>query len=144
MKFSFMIGKQEKPSHYANQQPMTQLHELLPGIYALEVPMDASDIQVYGTVHRPGIAFAQVGFYFRRGWEMPPGNWSIICCSATATEEEAGKVIAFDMYEDIGILAANYMNDGTGDCKTRLASLASLIRSRGLDPEKNWLILKLD
>lgn len=117
---------------------MTQLHELLPGIYALEVPMDASDIQVYGTVHRPGIAFAQVGFYFRRGWEIPPGNWSIICCSATATEEEAGKVVEpleFFNYK-------NYADDW--ECKTATESLASLIRSKGLDDKLNLLFLKLN
>lgn len=74
--------------------------------------------------------------------DLPPGTYEILFTTKDCTEQQAMKVVAWDMYEDVGVLAANYMDDRTGDKKTCAESLQSLLRSHGLLTDKNYLLLK--
>lgn len=74
--------------------------------------------------------------------DLPPGSYEILFTTKDCTEEQAGKAVAWDLYEDVGVLAANYENDKSGDKKTCLESLQSLLRSKNLDPNKNYLLLR--
>lgn len=73
---------------------------------------------------------------------LPDGEFKLLFTTKDCTEQQAMKIVAWDMYEDVGILAANYMDDRTGDKKTCSDSLQSLLRSHGLDTNKNYLLLR--
>jgi hypothetical protein len=112
--------------------------------------MDASNfkiVRVFG--NDIDLVFDTSSAFFSRGVRtLPDGNWSIICCSATATEEEAGKVVHRELKPNSWTKwrYQNYeWNWGLPQFfDTATESLASLIRGRGLDDKLNWLFLKLD
>lgn len=120
---------------------MTQLHELLAGIYCVDFRKDAYNV----SIRENKITYRTPTSIHTLEEKLPPGNWSIICCSATATEEDAAKVVKWFETEWEPRTWRDYeKGEWDYNIDTATESLASLIRSRGLDDKLNWLFLKLD
>jgi hypothetical protein len=153
---------------------MTQPTKLLPNLYAFNVPMDAmkftidmgyiiwktvdksnwvtdkeieADARRFLRTGKSRFGGAEEGMkYLTGGMPLPPGNWSIICCSKTATEEDAAKVVERDFFDEDWEDKKGYIHyeDGRLICDSTIDSLRSLLRSKNCDPSLNWLILKLE
>lgn len=94
---------------------------------------------------------ASIGFYLNgelRFIHFPPGTWRFLFTTKTATEEEARKVMVplnspflkgDKRYKDYTIPQSHTIADAV--C-TALESLASLLRSKGLDPKNNYALIE--
>lgn len=126
--------------------------ELLPGILAVPVPDEIKNAHFYRVnnesimlkwddVKHPLNIYDVVRVDKHYG-DLEDYKWpEILFTTKDCSEQQAEKVVAFDMYEDVGTLAANYANDSTGDCKSCTESLQSLLRSHNLTG-KNYLLIK--
>lgn len=118
---------------------------LLPNIIAIEVPKDVTNTSIFVMNNIPVLQFIseKEDSFSMSQTELPPGDYTIICTSDNATEEDAAKVVKlttvgkFDGYMNY----ENFNSTVLFDLPTH--SLSSLLRSHGLEPgEKNYLILK--
>lgn len=92
---------------------------------------------------------------------LPPGNWQILCTLKECAEIDAEKIVETihveyppgpgnDFQGDWSINYADYENPGefagwggdAGSFNKAIDSLRSLIRVKGLDTEKNYIILE--
>lgn len=78
--------------------------------------------------------------YKTGGQPAPPGQWQIVCTSREATPEQAGQIVEYDGEGWKDYDKSNFHNDLP--FMDSLNSFASLLTSRGLDLNKNYLILK--
>lgn len=86
------------------------------------------------------------------GIPLPPGNYSFLFCSLNCTEEQAASVVEseelFINGRSQGVLHAVYYNNGkvlADVCEwynSAKDSLQSLLRSKGLNPELNYCLIK--
>lgn len=86
-------------------------------------------------------------------WRLPPGSYTFLCASLSATEEQARGIVDWYADEDYSdydsygeIIKFNVYTDYVdGDqFKTALESLQSLLKSLGLDPSLNYALLKIE
>lgn len=130
---------------------MTQLME---NIFAIEVPVDGFDFEILRTYRNElrylikGSENPLTGGEKIEALPLPPGNYSFICASLTATEEEAAKIVVrvkyYNRENDYEAKNAfeNYEHPATSVHLTAKGSLHSLLRSKGLNPELNYAILR--
>lgn len=119
------------------------------GIYAFSVPVDATSIQLYGTggivdeIRWNIVKQAGKGLKIKTSSKrLPPGNYSIICTSANATEADAAKVVHTQRKNSYPLMYKIY-SEGLREAYTSdwRDSLSSLLRSLNLN-EPNYLIIK--
>lgn len=126
---------------------MTQLKEQY---YAVEVPEDATDFTVDMEDDESVLYYFEGDNVDSTVLLLPEGNWQFLFTTKGMTEDQASSVVAhckgygYRNYE-----CADY--DGGSSpfdvwaayhLKTGIESLHSLLRSQGLDTEKNYAILK--
>lgn len=115
--------------------------QLLPDIICYNVPIDFDEGEIFeidGKKYINGIT--SEGKMYAGTVPLPPGSYVYICCSLTASEEDAAKVVETDGYN-----FKDYTGDPLWDTLfyyTASESLASLLKSHNLDPSKNWAIIK--
>lgn len=106
--------------------------QLLPDIYAIEVPVDAKKVSIVNGSYTKWLK--------ADGVKIDPINIrnkvQFLFCTLTATEEDAAKVFVSDHVNAFG--DPNY--DYSGD--TSLQKLEATLKSHNLDPAKNWAIIK--
>lgn len=108
---------------------MTQLTD---DIYAVEVPDEA---QYHRVEHSANGEICELIFYKDstdidfpdeidefKIVDLPTGTWRIICTTRTATPEQAKEITGEELYPSI--------------------ALAGLCKAKGLDPNKNYVLLK--
>lgn len=131
------------------------MKELIPnsGIYAVNVPRAAFGIEV-NKKHQIGYWDGEQN---QAKWNiktLPPGNYTIICTSLNASEEDAAKVVKshYSRSASFNPIVGHYQStksqttymdyiNGFCTCKTATESLSSLLRSLNLT-EPNYLIIK--
>lgn len=141
---------------------MTQPTHLLDQVFAIEVPEGSINFTVdmgYLIYKVPNYAnwctdailsdYGRLSKYlethsadkdYKTGGIPLPGNWQIICSSKECTEEQAKGVV-----EEYSIRGHKRFEDYSIEFmwqETALDSLRSLLTSKGLDPNKNYIILK--
>lgn len=120
-----------------NQQPtIGPMTELLPNAICGEVPKDTFRISIVGSSMRIEYGWKKVKYI-----SLPPGNWRILCTYPDCTEQEAAEVVEYldlstRLYRDYDAPAFTHWFVKPND------SLTSLLRSKGLGPDKNYLIIK--
>lgn len=72
---------------------------------------------------------------------LPPGSYTFLFCSLSATEEQAREIVG-SIKMPLILLFKDYEYDE--DYTRALESLQSLLRSLGLDPSLNFAILKIN
>lgn len=129
------------------------MKEILPNIFAVPCPATLAAVDLYGNAKGISeiraiefkLSFSKLPKQTRWNYFLPVGNWEIICRTNISTEEQAQKILFHERhpmydyvigYSDYGIDAENVFLDSWKD------SLQSLLRSRGLDSNKNYLLLK--
>lgn len=136
--------------------------ELLPNIFAIEVPVKSyrhEYIHVYygeeilrwyinpepPPMNEDDDILDLIDKPINDKWDavnLPPGNYSFICASLTATEEEAAKIVE----PGLGSGYADYEIDPELKyCDSFIKAtdaLLSILRSKGLNPELNYAILQ--
>lgn len=110
---------------------MTDLKELLPDIWAVEVP-EGNWVSINGN---------QISFFFSSSTEktgqiitLPPGNYQFLFTTKDAGEEDWQKVIR--AREDYSPSLAKAFDEDT------MNWVESLLKSKGLDTTKNYAIIK--
>lgn len=117
---------------------MTQLTE---NIFTIEMPADAQPyILDSANGKEQGLFYKQPGNSSPPWIVLPPGNYSFICASLTATEEEAANIVTKEDHFAYWNYEGPFV-DQVPSCRTALESLHSLLRSKGLNPELNYAIL---
>lgn len=118
------------------------MKEILPNIFAVEVPDGANGFDLYKHEDYCALTFyeGKPSFQSIRDKQLSPGSYEILFTTKDCTEEQAATL----PMEDSGI------NFGYKDYEGKQSShfyadhaLLSLLRSRSLDPKnKNYLLLK--
>jgi hypothetical protein len=132
---------------------MTQLNEQ--ALYAIEVPEDAQPYILNACNNKgQGLFYKQPGNPSPPWIDLPPGNYSFLFCSLNCTEEQAASVVEseelFINGKSQGVLHAVYYNNGkilADVCEwynSAKNSLQSLLKSKNLDPNKNYALVKLE
>lgn len=107
---------------------------LINDIYAVEVP-DPTNAIISGNVITWKNSVAQ-----GRGFiALPAGNWQLICTTKECTEEQA-KGLVKEL--PVGQRWQNYNGDYPIWWHTAKESLRSLLTSKGLDVNKNFVLIK--
>lgn len=122
--------------------------ELTNKLYAIPMPNGAESCEIRG--ERPGRQYPLLSFYGEgEAVELPVGEYQIMVFNTkTATEEDARKVVAFEELfingNSQGIYYCDYFvpHDVCEWYKRATDSLHSLLRSKGLDPNKNYAIIE--
>lgn len=126
---------------------MIQPTQLTKNIYGIEVPEDAYDFRIDGNGLEPLLTALLAKHAKYDSWNklfntaLPPGNWHILCTYPDCTEQEAAEVVEYldlstRLYRDYDAPAFTHWFLKPND------SLTSLLRSKGLGPDKNYLIIK--
>jgi hypothetical protein len=124
---------------------MTPVH-LRAQWWAVQLPEDAKNIRVekYGEIPYLDYNYSvQEGRRFKAlsGLvELPPGSWQILCTLKECTEEQAAQIVEGKRNAYI-----DYEREFNGiklRVFTAIESLHSLMRSKGLDTENNYIILE--
>jgi len=108
--------------------------------WAVPMPDNAESCELRGP--HPGRKITLLSFYGEgEAIELPPGDWQIVIFNTkTATDKDAKKVV--DVYLDGYV---DYDKDGFHNDiphSAPLFSFYSLLRSKGLDEEKNYAIIE--
>lgn len=75
-------------------------------------------------------------------YNLPPGSWRIVGRAKELNEEQWGIFVKHDLGPMTNKIAGyDYANEVFGGCTTATESGMSLLRSLGIDPETNPLIL---
>lgn len=121
--------------------------ELLPNIFAVEVPESLSQIELYGTMD--GVdEINGIVTILRQGqspifktWHksIPPGSYDILFTTKEATEDQAAQIVKREW--DSEYQQWFYLTE-TGLTLDYRESLNFLLRSKGLNPDKNYLLIK--
>lgn len=126
---------------------MTQPIQLIAETYAVEAP-DPTNAIISGNVITWKNSQAQ-----GRGFiALPAGNWQLICATKECTEEQAKEIVGSSewyfparhtRYVDYGhpYASDNKQAWSIGFSGSR-DSLCSLLTSKGLDPNKNYVLIK--
>lgn len=118
---------------------MTQITDK---VFAAEVPDDASNFR-FGKSERLKykLFYSTTLDYFAGSQfiELPPGTWRFLFTTKSATEEDARKVVR---ELPVGARYENYAGDYPVWYHTGKESLRSLLRSKGLDPNKNHALIE--
>lgn len=107
--------------------------------FAIPMPKGAESCELRGA-HR-GRQFPLLSFYGEgEAVELPAGEYQIVVFNtSTATEEDAKKVVR---ELPVGARYENYNGDYPVWYHTGKESLRSLLRSKGLDENKNYAIIE--
>lgn len=111
--------------------------EILPNIFAVEVSHIATNFEIRGSELRPQVRYE----YFNkiRYIPLPALAYEILFDTKNVTEEQAALVVERDpVYEAY----KEYEKDGPWVNEKAFNSLQSLLRSKGLDPSKNYLLIR--
>ena len=105
--------------------------------WAVEVPEGAKEIEIGNYGLCDALEYEYNGTVDIS--DLPPGTWSIVCTSKDITRWQASELVEHDgeLYLDYNLFRGmqNYTDDP-------MHSLHSLLTSRGLDLNKQYLILK--
>lgn len=113
---------------------MIQLREQY---WAYPMP-EAEGAEIRG--EHPGRPYQLLSFYGEAdAVDLPPGTWQIVCTSKEATEE---RLIDTVRELPVGKRFENYNGDYPVWYHSRKESLNSLLKAKGCDLNKNYLILK--
>lgn len=97
---------------------MTQLTE---NLFAVEVPSDAFNLCV--SENNELGYYANIEYFDKMHYDpLPPGSWQLLCTTKEATPEQAKEITGEEVYPSI--------------------ALAGLCKSKGLDVNKNYCLLK--
>ena len=115
--------------------------KLTDSVYAVEVPEGAFTWDVLTVDDKQYLAGDDDHGNMEIGTQpLPPGPWRILCTTREATEEQAHQIVEsvttaneLPVYRDYEF--SQWM-------KTAVGSLRSLITSKGLDGNKNYVLLK--
>lgn len=116
-------------------------------VISYELPVDAENIRIMKFSQPETLSY---DYSITRGdktttgliamIDLPAGTWEIICASKECTEEQAKGVV-----EEYSIRGHKRFEDYSREFmwqETALDSLRSLLTLKGLDPNKNYIILK--
>lgn len=114
---------------------MTQLTE---NVFAVEVPEGASNFEICNYGLNDALEYD-----YPQGHEvsdLPPGNWQLLCTTREASELQAACIVDSDGngWKDYDKTSITSCYPFTSSC----ASLRSLLTSKGLDVNKNYVLLK--
>lgn len=131
---------------------------LINGIYAVEVPegMEAFKIDCIPEIDFYELDCYQLGEYDEpvqeKSISLPAGNWQLICTTKEVTEEQAKGIVGnsewffperhtryIDYEQLVGPDNKQAWNAGFSNA---LLSLRSLLTSKNLDPNKNYILIK--
>jgi hypothetical protein len=74
---------------------------------------------------------------------LPQGNWKIVCTTKEVNRMQANDIVAwFEICGKTGYRDYGYPDDYRCPFEDSLASLRSLLASKGLDLNKNYIIIK--
>lgn len=119
-------------------ETMTQPTHLIGSTYGLPIPEDAHGIDINKYANG-----SELNYWLISGdketlivIDLPPGNWQLICTTKEVTEEQAKGIVEREEgeFKDYECDEAVYMYAAN--------SLRSLLTSKGLDPNKNYLLIK--
>lgn len=116
---------------------MTQLTDK---VWAVEVPDGAENVRVSQLIGTPKLFADLPGVLWAA--KIPPGTYRFLFTTGTATEEDARKVVKTVLngfYENYNTFIDMSGFEGFG---TAIESLASLLRSKGLDPKNNYALIE--
>lgn len=122
---------------------MTQPIHLIADIYCMPIPEDASAIETHVAGGIQKIVFSsKIQDPAQCGGDMialPPGNWEIIRTTKECTEEQAKEMVK---ELPVGQRWHNYNGDPPVWWHSAKESLRSLLISKGLDVNKNYVLIK--
>lgn len=77
---------------------------------------------------------------------ITPGSYTFLFCSLSATEEQAREILEYILapFSDDILGYEDYQSIGFLTKDTALESLHSLLRSLGLEPSRNYAIIKIE
>lgn len=116
---------------------MTKLTE---NLLAVEVPEGASNFEICNYGLNDALEYD-----YPQGHEvsdLPPGNWQLLCTTKEATEEQAKGVVPMIVVRNCDEVYEDYITPGDHYYYEALTSLRSLLTSKGLDGNKNYVLLK--
>lgn len=127
---------------------------LLNNVFAIEVPHSASEIEIcnYGLNDVLEYWYTSNGSALHEVTDLPPGNWQLICTTKECTEEQAKEIVGssewffpvrhtryIDYTKPYDQENKQRWSEGFG---AALGSIVSLFESKGLDPNKNYVLIK--
>lgn len=108
--------------------PMTQLNN---EIYAVKVPEGANNFEICNYGLNDALEYDHKGTHAVD--DLPPGSYTFLFCTSSATEEQAASVV-----EMVKLRGNVRYTDYTREymwCETAIDSLRSLLRSKGCEGE---------
>ena len=122
---------------------MTQPIHLIGDVYAVEVPEGATGFEIDNPLSPGDLVYykGEPCIYNFRKITLPPGSWQLIGTTKEVTEDVAkGIVERVDMgFKDVYL---SYAKGGSFDFDTALDSLRSLLASKNLDTNNNWVLVR--
>lgn len=119
---------------------MTQLTDK---VFAVEVPDDAKNFRFGKSERLKAKLFYNTTLDYFAGSQfidLPPGTWRFLFTTNQATEEDARKVV--EPYTLRGNIRYTDFTHEYMWCDNAKDSLNSLLRSKDLDPKKNYAIIE--
>lgn len=125
--------------------------QLTDKVYAVEVPEGSSAFKIIPHLVRNAISEMDA---IKLVWEceqithswatLPPGTWRFLFTTKMATEDDARKVVKNygGKYTDYEATEEDYRLQDIYWYDNALQSLSSLLRSKGLDPDKNYALIE--
>src|SRR5688572_14440074 len=107
--------------------------------FAVEVPETAYDIIICGNRLEGNKQTGSIMF-FR---DLLPGKYRLVCLTKQVTEEAAKQVVEWNEHPTQDEISGyeNYVPTGIWAYPLAVRSLTSLLKSKGLDTEKNYAII---
>lgn len=121
---------------------MTQLTH---NIYAVEVPEDVSHIRVATSQNNLGDCLFYVnGKGMLQFKKLPPGTYQFLFTTKNVTKEQAREVVKPQWMVQAGTTPSypDYTGEWAGFVDQPSKSFESLLRSKNLDPKKNYAVIK--
>lgn len=118
------------------------MEPILKDVFAVEVPIDSDPdewkiFEVDGKAYLNGMTNNGTMY---AGLEPLPGSYEILFTTLSCTEDQAAGILA---KEDAGYLDYELFRGHLQNyCDTAAESLQSLLRSKNLDPAKNYLLIR--
>jgi hypothetical protein len=115
---------------------------LINNVYAVEVPEGADNIRVSQLIGTPKL-FADIPGYLYAA-KLPPGSWKLIGTIKEVTEDVAKGIVERTHAGGFGRSGEEFKNyiKPSPVCFTALDSLNSLLASKNLDTNKNWVMVR--
>jgi len=126
---------------------MIQPIQLTDQVYSVEVPEGSLGHQVVQiTPDKTVLHFYIQGGYLENKSEiiqLPAGNWQLICPIKEITRSQAGELVQwFELAGERGYRDYAIADDLRYPFRDPVSSWRSLLKAKGLDPNKNYVLIK--